>query len=517
MKVLIVEDEGEQLSLVRDVLAKREVPESSIAVQNTVGSSLKVLKKHDFGLLLLSLDLENGNGLEILRSIADDRVEPPLPVIVIAGSDSQEVAVEALKLGAHDYIDRSRLVEETIQAAIDTAIKRFELEQGYRETKRELEIANEELAQEGRLRLQLTAGASHELRTPLSAILSTLEMLESYQGSAVPPEVMDELTSSMRACCESVLLSVDDIIDLAKLDANRLEVRRDGFSLRGEIKLLIRPLRIMAKAKDLPLEVKIEKEVVDYRTGDRRRLRQVLHNLLGNAIKYTSVGRVLLEVLSDSEELLRFDISDTGIGISENNLSNIFDPHFRVDNSLSLGSGLGLWACQRLAEAQSGHLEVKSTMTKGSCFSFVVPLPQAEEDGPGTAERGRQSPAIFRALRILLAEDNVLISRLLGRQLREAGHEVTIADNGQAVVDMLREDSAFDILVTDCQMPILDGYAASFAVRNELGLDLPIVAVSAEVLGGRRKDYDECGITEFLEKPVSFARLQETLLRVCPG
>ena len=365
-----------------------------------------------------------------------------------------------------------------------------------------------------RAKSNFLANMSHEIRTPLAAIVGMVELM---QQGAVSPEQRNQL-QTLATAAESLLTLINDILDISKIEAGKLELEAVPFDLRLLVNDVVGVLGLPAQRKGLSLRVEVDGTLPAALVGDAGRLRQVLLNLVGNAIKFTSSGEVALRV-EETRGLepgplcpLRFTVRDTGVGIPDDKLDRIFKPFEQADESTSRmhgGTGLGLTISARLVERMGGRLTVCSEVGRGTTFSFQIALPVAES---GAAEPGRfgspatasRAPSAAPALHVLLAEDNPVNQQVLSLLLKKAGHRVTVADNGRKALEAVGQEK-FDLILMDVQMPEMDGLRCTRLIRaheKAVGGHVPIVAVTANALQGERQRCLGAGMDEYLTKPV---------------
>ncbi len=363
------------------------------------------------------------------------------------------------------------------------------------------------------------ANMSHEIRTPLTAILGFAEEL------LVPELPEQERINAARTIVRNgghLLQLINDILDLSKIEAGRMEIERLPFAPVELCTDVVSILRVKADAKGLPLTLRFADRMPVQITGDPTRLRQILTNLLGNAIKFTTTGRVELAVsIEDAESdrpLLRCDVTDTGLGMTEQQMSRLFQPFTQADSSMARrfgGTGLGLTISRRLARLLGGDISVNSRPGTGSCFTVRVetgPLHGIESlVGPtealaAVADDGDLRESDQLQLRILLAEDGPDNQILIGRWLRRLGAEVVIAENGSEAVTRAQESrqtgSGFDVILMDMQMPIMDGFTAARKLRS-LGWTGPIIALTANAMTGDRDRCLSAGCSDYSAKPIN--------------
>ena len=382
---------------------------------------------------------------------------------------------------------------------------------------------------------EFLANMSHEIRTPMTAILGFADLLagESDHDAAKRAEYV----GTIRRNGEHLLAIINDILDISKIEAGKLHVESTHVDCAELAREVVSLMDVKARAKGLALGVRFASPLPATIVTDPVRLRQILVNLVGNAVKFTEVGAITLSLSCDREaSLLRFDIVDTGIGISASECDRLFGAFEQADASTSRrfgGTGLGLRISRRLAEMLGGRLSVVSTPGRGSTFTVTVGtgdlsgVPFAVPDvSLAIAEPHPLPPPPVQArplegLRILFAEDGPDNQRLIGFQLRKAGANVTIVENGRLAVQALTvggslggpciEPPPFDVVLSDMQMPEMDGYAATRLLRS-LGCRLPIIAVTAHAMNGDAERCLEAGCDAYATKPVDRERLARTIL-----
>jgi CheY-like chemotaxis protein/anti-sigma regulatory factor (Ser/Thr protein kinase) len=334
-----------------------------------------------------------------------------------------------------------------------------------------------------------------------------------------------------------LLQIINDILDLSKIEAGKLQVDRIRCSPRQILSEVAELLKVRAEAKGLAISLDFDRALPEAIDSDPVRLRQILINLVGNAIKFTEIGEVRLTagpVFAADGPQLEIRVIDSGIGMTRRQVAEIFRPFSQVDASASRrfgGTGLGLMLSKRLAELLGGDVRVETEPGKGSTFSLVIPAgpleKQTEMPGqvtPQTAihetSRPPSSSGPWLACRVLLVEDGPDNQRLISILLRKAGAEVVIAENGQAALDRVQaaeqQGCRFDVILMDMQMPVLDGYQATRRLRAA-GWDGPILALTAHAMSGARQECLEAGCNDFLSKPIDRSLLLDAVARYSAG
>ncbi len=382
-----------------------------------------------------------------------------------------------------------------------------------READRAVADARDAALEAARMKAAFLANISHEIRTPLSGIVGTANLLAE---TALSPEQANYV-EMLKQSIGSLLETVNDILDFSKIEAGKLRLHMTTFDLHELVEDAMTLFRSSAEAKGLSFESVFDPAVaVSYR-GDPGRLRQILNNLVSNAIKFTGAGSVKVEVtrVGSGTDRIKFEISDTGIGISEEQLPALFQPFTQGDVSTTRrfgGTGLGLAISRELAEMMNGEIGVESEIGRGSRFWFTVSLTPAIEPEPIESIHISESPA--DRFHVLLAEDHPISAEIIKRMLEQSGCRVSVAANGRNAAE-IAGNYRFDLILMDCQMPEIDGYEATGLIRNSSGPNrsAKIIALSAHAEEIERSKCLLAGLDDFLCKPLtreSLARMFET-------
>ena len=465
----------------------------------------------------------------------------------------QEMGLTFSDFPAHDGISDFLITKQAQEASLQDAKKMY---QKLKLQKNALQKAKLEAESANRAKTEFLANMSHELRTPMNGIIGFTEIVLRSKLDKRQVEALN----IVKKCSASLLTLINDILDLSKIEAKRIELENIDFSLEELAKDVIDTFRPKMIDTSIQLSFDIpDNDVQIY--SDPVRLRQILMNLVGNAFKFTQKGQVSIRIStsneSDEDISIHFEIHDTGIGISEEQINFIFDPFRQADNSTTRkygGTGLGLSIVKKLVEALESQIMVTSTIGEGSCFSFTLNLKKSKTaliksneklSAPATTEPAITEPAISvpaisvpalknndgcsdietcsnegqdvneLCLNILVAEDNILNQKLQAYMLEEMGHKVTLVENGKAAVDAMKE-SRFDLICMDMQMPIMHGLEATKNIR-ELGIKTPILAMTACAYKTDEWACLNAGMNDFISKPIDVCLLRTKIGSLFPS
>lgn len=517
-RVLVVDDTSEDRDTVRRALMHDPTCRYQFVQAATGKEALAHLVSGTFDLGFLDWHLPDMTGLELARQLMGEHGIPPFPIIMITGSHPIDVSREAMESGVQDFLSKETVDPSSLPHIARNAIDRYRLMKRLVESEREAREARIRAEDASRAKSMFLSSMSHELRTPLTAVVGLADLLLENPAAADSRQMLEMIRSNGTHLAELL----NDILDLAKIEAGTIDVELvecDPLLLTRELCDL---MRLRAQDEGLSFELAFDTPVPARIRTDPLRLRQILMNLLTNAIKFTNKGsvRVSLCYQPEPEPCLEFTIADTGVGISEGDLEAIFEPFVQVSEDYrhrKNGAGLGLSISRSLARLLGGNLTAKSRIGGGSQFSASI---RAE----GAGQVARYDPRLYAAprkaaeqrpelldgcwdgRRILIAEDTAANQFLLRRMLEATKAQTTFVETGEQAVDAVcRSIDAgrpFDVILMDIQMPGMNGYEATRAIRRE-GVTGAIIALTAAAMDGDRERCLEAGCTNYLSKPIN--------------
>jgi len=426
-------------------------------------------------------------------------------------------------VGSSIDITRQRRSEQDLRDAQDQltrlAAETFALAEDLDRAREEAEAARIAAENASRAKSRFLAMMSHELRTPMTAVLGMGDLLLGTDLN----EQQKGFVNTLRSSADTLLELLNDILDFSKIEAGQLELEEIDFALGRLVEDVVQLFQVRAAAKGLTLASSIADETPAFVRGDPTRLRQVLFNLVSNAIKFTERGGVEICLwaahrVPGEDIVLRFEVTDTGIGMTPEQQGRLFEAFVQADASTTRkygGTGLGLAICKHLVQAMGGAIAVTSEPGDGSTFAFSIRVRPAQSIPQPVPEPKAPAPQPAASLHILLAEDNDINRMLISTMLTRMGHRVDAVGDGRAVLAALQGRS-YDLLLLDMEMPVLDGGSTARAIRRSAGpvAQMPIIGISADALPEHRDRHMACGLDAYQTKPIDWEALGALMLEV---
>ena len=428
--------------------------------------------------------------------------------VLINGSvyKDEQGNVNGVVVVARDTTDQKRIARELTEAKNFAEVATGIAEEAKRKAERATKIAEEatRTAEDAvKAKQQFLSNMSHEIRTPMNAIIGFTKVVLKTELS----EKQREYLTAIKISGDALIVLINDILDLAKVDAGKMSFEQRPFKMATSISAMLHLFETKIREKNLELVKLFDPKIPKVLVGDAVRLHQIILNLVSNAVKFTSKGKITVSVrlLSEDEEqaTIEFAVSDTGIGIAENKIEKIFENFQQATSGTSRlfgGTGLGLAIVKHLVEPQGGTLTVKSKLDQGSTFSFVLSFKKTEAEAEQEPELVELETEI-KHIKVLVVEDIVLNQLLMKTLLDDFGFERDIASNGKIAIEKLQTKN-YDIILMDLQMPEMNGFEATEYIRNTMNLKIPIIALTADVTTVDLAKCKAVGMNDYLAKPV---------------
>lgn len=519
VNVLIVDDKIENIIALEALIQRDDI---NIITTTSPNEALRLCWQKEIAIALVDVQMPEMDGFELVDIIkSNPKTRDILVVFVTAISTETKYAVKGLSTGAVDYLYKpldpyitNAKVDSLItlvRAQLEVKRKNIELER-YQE---ELIIARDEAEKGKKIKERFLANMSHEIRTPLNGIIGLAHLLKNTPLNTDQERMLDLLMVSS----DALLGIINDILDISKIEAGKFRIVRTDTDIVSLSKSVIDLLKYKAEEKGISLLLETDERIPHLIEADSMRLNQILLNILSNALKFTDTGSVVLSLsvleMDEANIRLRFDVTDTGIGIAPDKIDKIFESFEQADDNTDHvygGTGLGLSIVKQLVALKGGELEVTSEPGKGSKFSVSNWYKISENQ----TKAARVNPADlekFENVSVLVAEDNAINQFMIRKILNGWNLNTTIVENGKLVLESL-QNNTYDIILMDTHMPVLGGFETTRRIRSEMpdGVNnIPIISLSAAVLEDELQEAYEAGVNAIVSKPFDLSVLHSKI------
>lgn len=503
LNILLIEDNPGDARIVEILLEESDLPECRITHCQTLAEGVSALMENDFDVALLDLSLPDSRGFETLQRLIS--AKPDVNVVVMTGFSDKTLGLNAVKVGAQDFLTKGVFDADLLAKTLRYAIERKNVLIKLAAATRAREVAEES----ARMKEQFIASISHEMRTPMNAIYGMSNLLAQTNLDGEQRSFID----SVRQSSEILLGVINDILEISTLQNGKMSFESKNFDLHELMFNLVNVMQYKKDEKPLEFQLSIDPSVPAIMSGDKLRLNQVLFNIVGNSVKFTDEGVVKINVqLVDNQNdtmIVRFEVIDTGIGIPEDKVNAIFESFTRVrtKDRIYEGTGLGLAIVKNLVQLQEGRVWAESTLAKGT--TMVIELPFTKVHTDATVEKTVEAPPQYheskqRTFRLLLVEDHKM-NQIVARKTLERQFDniiIQIAENGKECLEILKQGCNFDIILMDIQMPIMDGTETIAYIREHIpNIKTPILAMTAHANISKDNSFKTYGFDDYVLKP----------------
>jgi len=521
--VLVVDDDEYVHQLTKMVLRGFTFESCPIRLASAMSAkeAISYMEAHDnVAVALVDVVMETDNaGLELVNHIRNNFNNNEVRLLIRTGQPGAAPEESVFQdYDINDYLSKTDLTAHKLRMTLLNALRSYRDIRHAVELQKQIMLAEQETqaaAAASAAKSQFLAHMSHAIRTPLNGIIGIADIL----GETKLSDTQEQYVNTIHDSGEALLSIINDILDFSKIEAGKLELENIDFSLSDNCQSLRNLFIVQLNSKGLKFNIHIDPSIPPYLLGDPLRIKQILLNLISNSIKFTSKGTIELTINMVNPEpnlVLQFNVKDSGIGIPQDKQKLLFEAFTQVDSSTTReygGTGLGLQISKRLVELMGGHIQVNSEINVGSTFSFTLALNKGSPPQQAPEHEHQQTKRPNDQICILVAEDNRTNQMVVGAMLKRLGYQYEICDDGQQALDAMALKT-YDLILMDCQMPILDGFAATKLIRDNPDLnDLPVIALTAGATAQEQKQCYDAGMNDFLSKPITMEILKNTLLK----